>query len=89
MLTIWQRLEPTIQNRDARELPVCLAYEADDTETPRGMRGGDILRPSRSLEKAQYIRLWLREQTSRMQRKIIGTSVSADAPQKRSRQSKI
>lgn len=43
VFSIWQRLEPAIQNRDAGELSVRVAYEADDTETPRGMRSGDIL----------------------------------------------
>lgn len=79
MLPVREGPEPAIQDRDARELPVRLAHEANDTKAPRGMRCGDILRSSRSLEEAQHIRLRLREQEDRMQREAVGTSVSADA----------
>lgn len=82
VLPVREGSEPTVQNRDAGELSVRLAYEANDTEAPRGMRSGDILRSPRSLEEAQYIRLRLREQEDWMQREAVGTGVSADASQK-------
>lgn len=89
VFSVWKRFKSAIQDCDARELSICMAYEINDPETSRGMRGGDILRPSCSLEKAQYICLWLREQTSWMQHKTLRTSVSTDASQKRSRQGDI
>jgi len=84
MLAIRQGSEPAIQDGDARELSIRLAYQADDTQASRGMRRGDILRPSRALEKAQYLRVRLRDQEARLQRKTVGTSVSVDASQERS-----
>ena len=79
MFLVREGSKSTIQDSDERELPVCLAYEANDPEALRGMRGGDILRSPRSLEETQYIRLWLRKQEDRMQWKAVGTGVSVDA----------
>lgn len=79
MLPVREGSEPAVQDCDAGELSVRLAHEADDTQAPRGMRGGDILRSPRSLEEAQYIRLWLREQEDWVQREAVGTGLPSDA----------
>jgi len=81
MLAVWQGSEPAIQDGDARELPIRVAHQADDTQTSRGMRRGDILRPSRALEEAQYLRVRLRDQETGLQWKTVGTSIPVDASQ--------
>lgn len=54
-----------------------MAHEANDPKAARGMRSGDLLRSSRTLEETQHIRLRLREQ--KMQRKTVGAGVPAYA----------